>query len=232
MSRDAAPGLVDSRAFGPNLPALAERFHMFTPERRGHGHTPDVDGPIMHDITADDMIKFLERVVGEPTRLLGCSDGSVVALLVAKRRPDLVRQLVCIAGPFHRDGWVPQAIDPANVPPDFFATSYGEVSPDGIDHYPVVVAKMKYTHANEPTLTSADLGTIRCRTLVMVGADEVTLEHASDLYRHLPDGELAVVPGASHGLLVEKPDLCNRIIIEFLTTDPVPTYAPIHRAAE
>lgn len=39
------PGLVDSRAFGLNLDAFAARFRAFTPERRGHGHTPDV-GPI------------------------------------------------------------------------------------------------------------------------------------------------------------------------------------------
>jgi hypothetical protein len=32
------PGGVDSRAFAPNLDALAGRFRAFTPERRGHGH--------------------------------------------------------------------------------------------------------------------------------------------------------------------------------------------------
>jgi pimeloyl-ACP methyl ester carboxylesterase len=36
---------VDSRAFEPNLPALASHFHVFLPERRGHGHTPDAEGP-------------------------------------------------------------------------------------------------------------------------------------------------------------------------------------------
>jgi pimeloyl-ACP methyl ester carboxylesterase len=40
------PGLVDARAFGPNLDVWSERFHTFTPERRGHGHTPDVEGPL------------------------------------------------------------------------------------------------------------------------------------------------------------------------------------------
>ena len=76
-----------------------------------------------------------------------------------------------------------------------------------------------------------DLGNVPCRTLVMVGDDdEVTLEHAVDFYRGLPNGELAVVPGTSHGLLVEKPDLCNRIIVDFLTIDPVETFAPIRRA--
>jgi hypothetical protein len=40
-----------------------------------------------------------------------------------------------------------------------------------------------------------------------------------------------VVPGTSHGLLVEKPGLCNLIITEFFTKDPVATFAPIRRAA-
>ncbi|HYT78475.1 MAG TPA: alpha/beta hydrolase [Actinomycetota bacterium] len=47
----------------------------------------------------------------------------------------------------------------------------------------------------------------------------------------LPDAELAVVPGTSHGLLYEKPGLCNAIILDFLTADPVPTIAPGRRAS-
>lgn len=66
----------------------------------------------------------------------------------------------------------------------------------------------------------------------MVGDDdEVKLEHAVALYRALPDAELAVVPGTSHGLLVEKRELCNTMIVDFLTTEPVPTSAPIRRAS-
>jgi pimeloyl-ACP methyl ester carboxylesterase len=33
----------------------------------------------------------------------------------------------------------------------------------------------------------------------------------------LSGSQLAIVPGTGHGLLMEKPDLCNRIIIGFLT---------------
>ena len=43
--------------------------------------------------------------------------------------------------------------------------------------------------------------------------------------------QLMVVPGTSHGLLVEKPDLCNQVIAEFLASDPVTLMAPIRRAA-
>lgn len=222
---------VDARAWGPNLPGLAERFRVFTPERRAHGRTPDVAGPITFELMANDTIAFLETVVGEQAHLAGCSDGAIVALRVALLRPDLVRKLVFIAGVFHRDGWAPGVLDPDNTPPEFLARLYSEVSPDGPEHYPVVVAKLAQMHAEGPTLTAADLNQIRSRTLVMLGDDdEVTLEHAIELYRSLPDGELAIIPGTSHGLLVEKPTLCNDIIIDFLNEDPVPTMAPIRRA--
>lgn len=140
--------------------------------------------------------------------------------------------MVLVAGVFHHDGWVPEAIDPDNEPPEFLARLYGEVSPDGAEHYPVIVAKLAKMHTEEPTLAAGDLNDVTPRTLVMVGDDdEVTLEHAIAMYRGLPDAELMVVPGTSHGLLVEKPALCNTVIVEFLTTDPVATMAPIRRAS-
>lgn len=222
---------VDSRAFGPNLDALAARFHVFTPERRAHGHTPDADGPITFAAMAQDTIAFLETVVGGPAHLVGCSDGATVALLVALHRPDLTRRVVLAAGVFHHDGWAPGVIDPENKPPEFLARLYEEVSPDGAEHYPVVVDKLARMHAEDPALSTSDLGAVKSRALVMVGDDdEVTLEHAVAMYRALPDAELMVVPGTSHGLLVEKPTLCNSAIVEFLTTEPVATIAPIRRA--
>jgi hypothetical protein len=44
---------------------LAGRFHVSTPERRGHGYTPDKSRPITYGLMADDTIAFLEAVVGE-----------------------------------------------------------------------------------------------------------------------------------------------------------------------
>ncbi|HYZ81360.1 MAG TPA: alpha/beta hydrolase [Solirubrobacteraceae bacterium] len=224
-------GGVDARAFAPNLGPLAARFRVYTPERRGHGHTPDVPGPITFAAMAQDTIAFLEAVVGRRAHVLGCSDGVAVALLVALSRPDLVDRLVLAAGVFHLDGWHPQAIDPNNEPPEFLAQRYAEVSPDGPDHYAVIVSKLAHMHLHEPTLSTEDLRQVEARTLVMVGDDdEVRLEHAIAMYRAIPEAELMVVPGTSHGLLVEKPDLCNEVILTFLTTDPVPTMAPIRRA--
>ncbi len=95
------------------------------------------------------------------------------------------------------------------------------------------MGKLNQMHAAGPTYTAQDLAMLRTRTLIMIGDDdEVSIEHAAAMYRALPKAELAVVPGTSHGLLVEKPELCNLLIIDFLTKDPVPTFAPIRRALD
>ena len=59
--------------------------------------------------------------------------------------------------------------------------------------------------------------------------DSVSLDDTVALYNGIPDAELAIVPGTSHFLLQEKPDLCNAIMLDFLTGAPVPAVPPVRR---
>jgi pimeloyl-ACP methyl ester carboxylesterase len=54
-------GLIDSRDFVGNLGALARDYQLFMAERRGHGHSPDVEGPLSVTVMADDMVEFIDR---------------------------------------------------------------------------------------------------------------------------------------------------------------------------
>lgn len=227
-------GYSDSRAFEPGLGAYAERCRVFRYDRRGHGRTPDV-GPLTYELMAADAIAFLEQVVGGPARLVGYSDGAVVALLVAVRRPELVERLVCISGQFSPDGLVPgmfdSELDPAAMADTPLAHLYGEVSPDGFDHFPEVVAKVNATAQAEPRLSEEDLAKVTAPALVMSADDDmVTLEHTVALYRGIPGAQLAVVPGTSHVLVVEKADLVAQLVLDFLGSGPVETILPIRRA--
>ncbi|KUF18984.1 alpha/beta fold hydrolase [Streptomyces silvensis] len=226
-------GLVDARFFEPNLGPLAERFHVYTPERRGHGHTPDVEGPITYGLMADDTVAFLEEVVGEPADLVGHSDGALVAMLVAMRRPELVKRLVLISGGFNKAGEAaPDAEWDVDAIFEFLGPAYAEVSPDDPEHFRVVATKIGEMAAREPDLRAADLAAVTCRTLVMFADDDlVTMRHAVEMYEAMPHAELAVVPGTSHFLTQEKPALVNALVLDFLSADkPLRTIAPIRRA--
>ncbi|MEE6259371.1 alpha/beta fold hydrolase [Plantactinospora sonchi] len=223
-------GLTDSRCFTGNLDRLADRFRLLLPDRRGHGHTADVPGPITIALMAEDTIGFVEKTVGGPVRLAGYSAGAAVALQVAVRRPELVDRLVLVSGAYHPDGMIfrPTA---GGTPPAPLLAAYAEVSPDGADHFPVVINKIVQAVDEEPGLEPAQLGAVTCPTLVMAADDDlVTLEHTLALYRALSNSQLAIVPNTSHLLLDEKPEFCAGLIGEFLSDDHPATWMPIRRA--
>ncbi|ASU85934.1 alpha/beta hydrolase [Nocardiopsis gilva YIM 90087] len=226
-------GVVDARFFDQNIGPLVERFHVYAVDLRGHGHTGDVEGPFTYDALAQDTIEFIEQVVDGPAHLVGHSVGAAVSMFVTLRRSDLVRKLVMVSGGFHHSAEV-GAGDGGEIDVEpvvaAFGASYGEVSPDGEEHYPVVVRKVLEMGGREPELKASDLGGITNRTLVMSADDDiVTLEHMLEMYRAIPNSELAIVPGTSHFLLQEKAEACNAVIIDFLANAPVPTVAPVRR---
>lgn len=228
-------GFSSSRELEPVRDAYAARFRVLTPDRRGHGRTPDVPGPFTYELFAADTIAFLEEVVGGPAHLVGFSDGAITALHAALARPDLVRRMVLISGQYHQRGLQaaflhgPDAV--AEIAASPLGAAYTEESPDGAEHFAVVAAKAIQNALTGPTLTVEQLAGVPARTLVVSGDDDaVTLEHTIELYRSLPEAELAVVPGTSHVLILEKPALVAQLVLDFLTTDPVPTIMPIRRA--
>lgn len=223
-------GLTDSRCFTGNLDGLADTFRIYLPDRRGHGRTADAPGPITIELMARDTIAFLEQVVGGPARLVGYSAGGTVALWVAMHRPDLVQRLVLVSAVHDLDGLIFKPSADGEMPAEL-VDAYAGVSPDGRDHFPVVLGKIVDAAATEPGLDPADLRAVTARTLVLAGDDDlVTLDHTVALYRALPAAELAVLPNASHLLLMEHAGTVRAMVQRFLTTDPAPTYMPIARA--
>jgi pimeloyl-ACP methyl ester carboxylesterase len=215
-------GLATAESWAMQVPALAERYRVYVPERRGHGRTPDVGGPITYEMMAADTAAFLDAAGTGATHLVGWSDGAVVGMLVALRRPELVRKLVVIGQYFNADGEVPewQAFFDSwgSNPPKGLHEVYDRVSPDGPEHFPVVLEKMLRMWHEEPDITLSELAGVRAPTLVMQGDDDIVeVEHSAALVATLPDAQLAVVPGSSHIAPKEKPELVNRLILDFLS---------------
>jgi pimeloyl-ACP methyl ester carboxylesterase len=71
---------------------LAERWHVYAPDLRGHGKSSHA--PRRYRLTdyADDLVAFLERRTGA-AEVFGHSLGGQVAIVAAARRPDLFRAL-------------------------------------------------------------------------------------------------------------------------------------------
>ena len=82
--------------FASQTPDLAKHFRVVAFERPGHGHTADNAEPFSFDTMSSYTVEFIEALKLGATNLVGWSDGALVGLLIALRRPELVRDLVLI----------------------------------------------------------------------------------------------------------------------------------------
>lgn len=201
-------------------------------DRRGHGYTADTEEPFHYDDMATHAIKVLERLDASKAHLVGWSDGGIVAMLVALRRPDLVDRLVLIGTNIHFEGLVELDLGGDSPVGDAMLEAYAARSPDGADHFPVVAEKYLAMVTTEPDMATADLARLEHPTLLLVGDDDlVRLDHTVALYHALPAGRLCVVPGASHAVVIEHPQLVSTIIRDFLQgPEPPETFLPVRRA--
>jgi len=220
-------GLADNSTWGAQFAGLSPHRRVVAPERQAQGHTPDRPGPLTYQAMTEQTVSFLADLDLGPVDLLGWSDGGMVGTLLAAEHPELVRTLTVTGSGFASSGYAPGAMEalidlsPEDDDMVMFAAMYAQSSPDGPEHFPVVWEKVRTMWA-EPFDWTPWVRQISAPTLVIVGDDDyITVEHALEFARTVEQGQLAVVPGASHLVPMERPDLFNQLVLEF-TADPFP----------
>lgn len=212
-------------------PAIENTHHVFGYDRTAHGFTGDREGSMHFDFQTEEAIAYLEDVVKEPAHLIGHSDGAIIALMVAMRRPDLVRSVVAFGGNFHHSGTLPLPEWDGSVSPEDRA-EHAATSPDAPETLDGKIAKMFAIWKSEPNFSVADIAQINCPVLVLVGDDDVIdHKHSVLMYESIPQGRLAVMPGTSHQAHKEKPEMFQMFIRDFLDNLDYPeTKMPMRRA--
>jgi len=221
-------GLSSSRSVLDKVsPGLDKRFVVAAFDRRGHGRTEDTNERFSFAGMAEEAAAFI-RHIGGPVHVIGFSDGGNTALGLAIKYPELVRRIIVVGANFNRNGLVPlEQFTPTSAGFAEWAAHYGSLSPNGISHAKIAVAKAEELFATEPTWKQEDLRKITTPTLVMSGDDDVVkLQHTVQMYEALPNGQLCVLPASTHSVLKEHPKLTSKIFNNFLKMDlpPVTLY--------
>jgi pimeloyl-ACP methyl ester carboxylesterase len=197
--------------------------------------TEGTGGPITYQAMAEETVELLRTMALGPSDLVGWSDGGMVAFLVATSGPDLVHTLTLVGSPFSSNGYVPESMEElTSLPADddelaMFAAMYAEVSPDGPGYFATVWEKVR-TMWMEQFEWLADLEKVAAPVLVIVGNDDyITVSHADEMARRVPSGQLAVVPGTSHTVPMEKRQLFNRLVLDFTADPSVQSFMPLRR---
>jgi pimeloyl-ACP methyl ester carboxylesterase len=204
----------------PVAESLTPSYAVHAAERPGHGRTPDREGPFSYADAVADTLAYLDAVGLGDAHLVGYSDGAIIGLMLALDHPERVRSLVAISANIDPSGFVSEDRYARAVPTELVEITdreYAELSPDGPDHADAVAAKLHAMWTAEPNIPAAALTSVTAPTLVLAGQhDMVALEHTALIADTIPGAELGVVPGTSHLLVMERPELIGQLVREFL----------------
>ncbi|MDP9224991.1 MAG: alpha/beta hydrolase, partial [Actinomycetota bacterium] len=191
------------------IPYFAPRFKVVAMEQMGHGRTADaMDRSFHYHDMAEDTVELLRQLEIDSAVIVGSSDGGIIGLNIAIHHPGRVTRLVLTGANARTDGYTVEnqdwtrTFDPNELP---VSDAYVRLSPDGPDHWPILIGRLKSMWVAEPSITSNELRGITAPTLIIVGdGDIVTPEHAVEMFRTIPDAHLCVVPRAGHGVMPKE----------------------------
>jgi pimeloyl-ACP methyl ester carboxylesterase len=220
-------------SFGAVLPSLAHIRQIIAIEQQAHGHTADIDRPLSYRQMAEDTVALLRQLDIEPVELFGYSMGAGIALEIAIRHPQVVRELVLASAAYSRDGLHPEIlghiedVKPEDLAGSVFEAAYAKVARNP-ENWPVLIAKCVELDRGFQGWPPEDVQSINAPTLVIVGgSDIIRPEHAVQMFRLLGGGvegesaglprcQLAVLPGTTHLSLVERADWLVSMVSAFL----------------
>lgn len=196
-------GSTITTTFGRILPALAREHMVIAVELQAHGHTTDIDRPLSFKQDADDIAGLLKELKIASADVFGFSNGASTTLELAIRHPAQVRKIVVASTFYKRAGAYPWFWEMMQSPsfeqmPPVYKEAFAAINPDKEalhQMYRRDVARMQAF----PDISDADMKSIGARTLIIAGdKDVVQPEHAVEMYRLIPQAQLAIFPGG-HG---------------------------------
>ena len=212
-------GTGSIESFPTKYPFFATQFRVIAMEQMGHGRTADlVDRPFHYHDMAEDTVELMRQLGIESASVVGFSDGGIIGLDMAIHHPECVTKLAVTGAQTRNDGYTAENLEwIRTVNPDALPVSdaYGRLSPDGVDHWPIVLERLQRMWAVEPGFSREEVQSIKAPSLIIVGdGDIVTPEHAVEMFRTIPDAQLCVVPHAGHCVMPKE------LIVTFLNEAP------------
>jgi len=220
--------------FGAYIAELAEDFHVFAPDIRGHGATVNLAGTLSYDLLAEDLVAFVRALELERPALIGFSEGGIIGAVVTISEPDVLGPHVNIAGYDLFDPASPamEALrrtlshnDPNATEPDLdyieqrggpwfeaLVASHDAAQGPGTWRRLLVDA---FEHWTAPIGYSLDdLRRISTPTLIMAGDRDPFCGPAvsADAFARIPGAELAVIPNCGHIIAPEMLRTATRFI--------------------
>ena len=207
----------DIKAMEYQIDYFKDKYRVIVADSRGQGKSElKTDSLTYNQITAD-WEGLVHHLKLDSINIIGWSDGGIIALKMGISHNTKIKKFVAMG---------------ANLRPDTTALTIGII--ETIKKRLLTEKKMIASGDTsqdwntkkqlsqlllyQPNISPSDLQKIKAAGLIMVGdRDFIRNEHAIEMFKHLPKGQLCIMPGGNHGAPRNEPKIFNEIANRFLS---------------
>lgn len=217
----------------PYIPAFSQHFRLIIPDSRGHGRSDNPCEELSYQLMAEDMTALCQTLGLEKPLICGYSDGGQIALEIGIRYPQLAKGLIIAAASyrfseayfevfkiigFERPGEV-NLEQTRQVYPDML-TMWQQIHTEvyGPEYWRTLLKQISKLWLTPLEYIQEDLKKITAPTLILFGDRDrlFSVEQAVEMYKMIPNAELAVAPNSGHFFGLENPKIFADICLDFL----------------
>ncbi|OFX84002.1 MAG: hypothetical protein A2W99_03375 [Bacteroidetes bacterium GWF2_33_16] len=213
------------KSFYYQVKDFSKKFKVYAVDSRAQGKTSDSSEELSYAQMASDLAVLLDSLGLDSVYYYGHSDGAIIGLELAYAHPEKIKKMVIGSGNFLCDStaifsraldevkkWEYNEFNPAMN--NFLYEASKSREEDSIKFEKLKLVLVKY-----PNFTIQQLIKIKTPSLILAADhDLIRDEHTLTLFRALPNSYLCILPGTTHVLRWEKPELVNQIVSDFFLT--------------
>lgn len=189
---------------------FAKKYKVIAIDSRGHGLSDLGEVPYSINLLADDVITFCNKKCFSSISIIGYSDGANIALMIAKKYPQLIHKLVVISGNYKVTGikkWFREIIQSFDYLLNLLAKSFKLFK----------VKKWKFDLLLEDGFISeTDLNQIAKPTLVLGAENDLIYEkHTFNIHKNIKGSSLKIIKNTNHFNIISNKQIIS-IIDKFL----------------
>lgn len=206
------------------IPELSKHYRIIAPDTPGQGRS-ELSDSLSYQVLTEFMSQFIDSLKIDSAYVMGWSDGGIVGILLAEKRPDRIKKVIAV-GP--NNGLKGAAAVPPGFPLDSIKplplNEWEKNNKEMIEQYmktlprdwKKLVNDLNKMWYQKEYFSDSVYARIHIPIMIVLGdRDDISIEHGLEMHRLIKGSQYCVLPNTSHAIFSEKPDLINKIAIAF-----------------